>query len=249
MLALPASVAGYDRKLHVDGRVFAVLIFDFGLRERGLRAGAPKDRLLRFVDQPFLDEDGERAQNLRFVCGIQRQIWMLPIAQDAEPFELLALDVDELARECLRFLAHFQRRKPARFLHHLVFDRQSVAIPARHIRRAKAGHRFRFHHQILEDFVERRAHVHIAVGKRRAVVQHEQPAPRHAPFGFVRKARVSSHTFEHLRLARGEICLHRKIRLRQIQRVFVVLAHRGRATLPSAFGQRNAPANAVRILT
>ena len=30
---------------------------------------------------------------------------------------------------------------------------------------------------------------------------------------------------EHLRLARGEVRLHRKIRLRQIESIFVILAH------------------------
>ena len=86
---------------------------------------------------------------------------------------MLALDVDEFARERLRFLAHLQRRKPARFLHDLVFDRQSVAIPARHVGRAKAGHGFGFHDEILQDFVERSAHVNVAVRKGRTVMEDE----------------------------------------------------------------------------
>ncbi len=98
---------------------------------------------------------------------------MLPIAKDAEPLELLALDIDEFARKRFRFLAHFERRKAARFLHDLVFDRQSVAIPARHVGRAKAGHGFRFHDEILQDLVERGAHVDVAVGKGRTVVEDE----------------------------------------------------------------------------
>ena len=64
--------------------------------------------------------------------------------------------------------------KAARFLHDLELDRQPVAIPARHVGRAKAGHRFRFHDEILEDLVQRRAHVDVAVRERRAVVQDEQ---------------------------------------------------------------------------
>ena len=48
-----------------------------------------------------------------------------------------------------------------------------MAIPTRDVRRAFAEHRLRFHHEILEDFVERRAHVDVAVGKRRAVMQNE----------------------------------------------------------------------------
>ena len=57
---------------------------------------------------------------------------------------------------------------------HFVFDRKAVTIPARDVRRALAEHRLRFHHEILENFVERSAHVHIAVGEWRAVMQNEQ---------------------------------------------------------------------------
>ena len=38
---------------------------------------------------------------------------MLPIAEDPEPLELLALNADKLTRERFRFLAHLQRRKSA----------------------------------------------------------------------------------------------------------------------------------------
>ena len=33
---------------------------------------------------------------------------------------------------------------------------------------------------------------------------------------------------EQLRLARGQVCLHREIRFRQVERLFVILAHRER---------------------
>ena len=74
----------HDRKFDVNGGVVAVLIFHFGFSEGGLRAGAPEDRLLRLVHQAFLNENRERAQNLRFVFGIHCQVWIFPIAEDAE---------------------------------------------------------------------------------------------------------------------------------------------------------------------
>src|SRR4051794_22026799 len=98
---------------------------------------------------------------------------MLPVSENAEPFELPALDVDKLARERLRFLPDFERRKPSGFLHDLVFDRQAVAVPSRQIWRAKTRHAFRFYDEVLQDLVERRAHVDVAVRERRAVVQNE----------------------------------------------------------------------------
>src|SRR2546423_1078155 len=113
------------------------------------------------------------AKDLGLGSGIQGQIRILPFAEDAEPLELLALNVDKLSRERFRSLPHFERRKAARFFHDLVFDRQPVAIPARQIRRAKTSHRLRFHHQVFENLVQRRAHVNIAVRERRAVVKNE----------------------------------------------------------------------------
>ncbi len=150
------------------------MVFNLGDRERGLRAGAPEDRLFRFVNEALLDENGERLQDLRLVSRVEREIGILPVAEHAEALKLPALDLDEAARKGLRALPHFHRREAARFLDHLVFDREPVAVPARHVGRAKAEHGLRFHHQILEDLVQRRAHVDIAIRERRAVVQDEQ---------------------------------------------------------------------------
>ena len=158
---------------------------------------------------------------------------------------MLALDVDKLARERFRFLAHFERRKAARFLHDFVFDRQSVAIPARHIRRAKAGHRFRFHDEILEDFVERGAHVDVAIGERRPVMQDEELRLGARRLNPLVEPRLLPR-LEHLRLARGEVCLHRKIRFRQVERLLVILAHArsGEANIhPRKSNARAAPAS------
>ena len=70
-----------------------------------------KTGFIAFVNEALLDEDREGAQDLRFVARIEREIGMLPVAEDAEPLELLALDIDEFARERLGSLAHFQRRQ------------------------------------------------------------------------------------------------------------------------------------------
>ena len=138
-----------DRKLNVNGRVITFLVFHFGFSQRSLSAGAPKNRLLRLVNQTFLYEHGKRAKDLRFVFGIHRQVGTLPVAEYAQPFELLALDVDVFAGELFAFLADFQRRKLARFLDDFVFDWQAVTIPAGNVRRALAQHRLRFHDEIF----------------------------------------------------------------------------------------------------
>ena len=215
------EVAARNRKFHIDRGVMAVLVFHFRFGQRRLRPGAPEDRLQAFVNEAFFDKDREGAQNLRFIGGVERQIGMLPIAEDAEPLELLALDIDELAGKGLGFLAHFERREAARFLHHLVFDRQPVAIPTGHIGRAKARHRLRFHHEILEDFVQGGPHVHVAVGKRRTVVKDEffcaLPLRANLPVQIHRRP-----SRERFRLAGRQICLHREPRAGQVESVLPV---------------------------
>jgi hypothetical protein len=137
---------------------------------------------------------------------------------------LLALDVDKFSRERLRSLPHFEGRKAARFLHDLVFDRQPVAVPPRHIRRAKTSHRFRFHDEIFQDLVQRRPHVDVAVRERRAIMKNEQFRALARLLDLVIKIRRLP-TLEHLRLARRQARLHREIRFRQVERVLVILAH------------------------
>ena len=58
----------------------------------------------------------------------------------------------------------------------LVFDRQAVAVPARHVRRIEARHRLGAEDDVLEDLVQRVADVDVAVGIGGAVVQDEARA-------------------------------------------------------------------------
>src|SRR5437763_865081 len=163
---------------------------------------------------------------------------MLPITEHTEAFELLALKVDILQRESFGSSPHLEWRKVARLFHDFVFNRQSVAIPARHVRRALTEHRLRFHDEIFENLIERGAHVDIAVGKRRAVVQHEQFTIFARRLNLLIKVGVVP-LLEQLRLARPQIRLHWKIRAREINRVFVILAHPRRGYLASASRQIN----------
>ncbi len=105
---------------------------------------------------------------------------MCPIAEDAEPLELLALHADEMARGRLALFADLDRvgLRRAEFLHHLVLDGQAVAIPAGHERRVVAAHVLVFQDDVLEHHVERVAHVGVAVGEGRAVVEDERVSRR-----------------------------------------------------------------------
>src|ERR1043166_708591 len=55
----------------------------------------------------------------------------------------------------------------------LPFDRQAVAVPARHVVGIEAEHLLRARHHVFEDFVERGADVDVAVGIGRPVVKDE----------------------------------------------------------------------------
>src|SRR5205807_3848210 len=186
----------------------------------------------------FLYEHSNRAKNLRFVFGIHRQIWIFPIAENAEPLELLALDAYEFSRKRFGFFPDLQRRKRPRFLYHFVFDWKAVTVPARDVRRVLAQHRLRFHDAIFSIFIGRGAHVDIAVGERRTIRQDKQFSILSRFLNLPVQVRLLPGP-EHLRLARGKVRLHRKFCPREVQSVFVVLAHCRHATLTSVNWRSN----------
>ena len=73
----------------------------------------------------------------------------------------------------------------------------------------------------------------VAIGKGRAIMQNKQFSTLSRFLNLLVKARLLP-CLEHLRLARGKVRLHRKIRARQVQGFFVILTHCGHATLTFA---------------
>ena len=121
-----------------------------------------------------------------------------------------------------------------------VLDRQAVAVPAGHVLRVEAGQLPRLDDHVLEHLVDGVAHVDLAVGVGRAVVQHEQ---RRAV------ARVAQLLVQALfvpvldpaRLALGQVAAHRERRVGQVQRGAVV----GLGGLGSHDGRQRAGAEAA----
>src|SRR5436305_14747309 len=66
---LLSEFTAYDREPNVNCGVIALLVFHFCFCQRGLRASAPKDRLLGLVNQAFFHENGECTQNLWSAFG------------------------------------------------------------------------------------------------------------------------------------------------------------------------------------
>ena len=201
-----------------------VLIFHFGFRESGLGTVGPLDRFLRLIDAAFLDERREGADDIGLVVGVESEVRIVPITKDAEAFERVALGIDPSASEGFAAAADFGGLDVAGIvaLHHLEFDGQPVAIPTRDIGRFEARHGFGFHHEVLENLVQASAHVDVAIGKGRAVMEDEA----RGAFGLTLGDNSGIETFriplfESSRLPDRQVSLHGEICLGQEQGVFV----------------------------
>ena len=75
-----------------------ILIFDLGFRQGRLIERAPEDGFQSFIDAALFDERPELAKDRRLILGIQGEIRMVPIAEDAQPLKFVALDRDVLFR-------------------------------------------------------------------------------------------------------------------------------------------------------
>ena len=199
-----------------------ILVLDFGFRERRAAVDAPVHRLLAFVDEILRDEAAERARDRRLVLEVHRQVRRVPGAEDAEALELLAHRADEALRVRAARAAEIGDRHLTLLRTELAIDlqldRQPVAVVADDVRRVEAGHRSRLDDELLQDLVHRRAHVDVAVGVRRAVVQHElRRAVAALPNPSVKVHFPPAR--EHLRLARRQVRLHREVGARQVDGV------------------------------
>ena len=177
-------------------------------------------------DMTALDNTTQHPQLLRLEGRLHRQVRTIPVGENSQPFEVLALAVDLLPGVFATMRAERGRIQfdadLAVLLLDLQFDRQTVAVPARRERRAIAVQAHGLEDHVLEHLVHGMADVNIAIRVRRAVDKAKYRAiaglsldPLVELFGFTGRNPG--------RLAFGQIGLHREIGLRQVQRVLVVL--------------------------
>ena len=148
---------------------------------------------------------------------------MVPVPQHAEAAEGGLLDVDPLAGKFLGAAADFRGAEAAGFLDDFEFDGQAMAVPAGDVGRLEAGHGLRFEHKVLDDFVEGGAHMDVAIGEGRAIVEEEPGRTLGLTAGL--DFLIETGAFpggETGRLAQDQVRLHGKVGLRQVDGVLVV---------------------------
>ena len=193
-----------------------VLIFDLGLGQRGLFDRGPHHRLGAAIELAALGELQQFADDRRLGVELHRQIRVGPVAHHPQPRELLALHRDPFLGIGAAFGAELRDRHVvlvqllgAIRLLDLPLDRQAVAVPAGHIGRVLAQQGLAADDDVLQHLVHGVAHVDVAVGVGRAVVQD----PALAPLTLLAQPVVHAQLVparQDRRLLGGEAGLHRE---------------------------------------
>ncbi len=226
-----------DRKLHPHSIARVILVFDLGFGERGLLHHAPHHRLGAAIERAVGRELHQLARDLGLGEIIHGGVAVIPVPDDAEPLEFLALHVEPMVGIGPAFAAerhHCGGIPEIRLLLalgavvlllDLPFDRQAVAVPARHVIGIEAEHLLALGHHVLEDLVQRMPDMDVAVGVRRPVMQHEFGAAGGRLAQFLVEADLVP-ALEDFRLALRQAGAHREFRLRQEQGLGIVVSFR-----------------------
>ena len=206
----------------VDGIGLFVLVLDFGLSQRGTAVETPVDRFQTLEYETLFDHLGQRADFARFVGKVHGFVRVVPVAQYTEAHEVGLLPFDLLTCIGTAALAgQVGRLILAKGGFHLVLNRQTVTVPARHIGSVETGQGLGTGDDVLENLVDRMTDVNAAIGIGRAVVQNKlRPT-----FALRAQLLIQANlvpALQNLRLALRQGGLHRKLGVRQIKRGFVI---------------------------
>ena len=195
-------------------------IFNFCFSQRSFAMRAPIHGLFALVDISLIGHSTKYANLLRFKAVMQSNVRIFPIAQHTQAFKILTLNIHPFQSEIVAFSAQSQHVQlvavQAQLLDAGVLDRHTVSIPARNIRSIEAAGIFIFYNDVLQNFIQRRAHVNLAVGIRRAVVQHKFRLAGMQRLLFIINV-VFLPEFQKVRFTLRQACAHRELGFRQIQ--------------------------------
>ena len=218
----------HDLERHVDLGRGDVFIFDFRFGQRSLFDRGPHDGLGAAIELAALRELQQFADDGRLGIELHGEVGVVPIAHDAQPLELVALHAHPFvgigaalgAELGGRHLVLVQLLLPI-FLLDLPFDRQAVAVPAGHIGRVLAQKTLGTHDDVLQHLVHRMAHMDVAIGVGRAIMQDEALTPR----PLFAQPVIKAHRLPLRRdggFLLGKARLHREVGLRQEDGGFIV---------------------------
>ena len=220
-----------DREPDPDGEGRMVVILDLRLGEAGLLHHRPHDGLRPLVERSVHQKLQQFADSHRLGFVGHGQIGTFPVAEDAEALEPVALHIDPVIGEVAAFLAEFLQRHLvlvlaglAVFLLDLPFDRQAVAVPARHVVGVEAQHLAGTVDHVLQDLVQRVSGVDVPVRIGRSVMQDELLPPLRA-FAQLSPDIHVVPPLQDLRFLLRQAGAHGKVGLRQEDGVLVVLGH------------------------
>ena len=210
---------------HIDRGRRVVIVFHLCLGQRRMAGAAPVNGLFGAHHAPGGHKLGQFVSRGRLIGGLHAHVGVFPVAEHAQALEFLALHVNPLGGVFTAELAHHMGRQFLflflEFLFDLVFDGQAVAVPAGHVARRIARHVAGFDDNVLENLVQRRAHMNVPVGVGRAVMQDVGSLAARS-FHHGGTGIDGFPLFEGFRLALGQIGFHRKGGLGQIQRFFII---------------------------
>ena len=225
----PRHRPAHDREPHCHRRAGMVVVLDLGLGQRRLLHRRPHHGAEPAIQRPVHQEAPDLAEDRRLARQIHGGIALRPVAQHAQPAELALLHAHPMLGIGAALGAEFQQRHRvlvllggAILLLDLPFDRQPVAVPARDVVGVIAAHLPGAVHHVLQDLVQRRADMQVAVRIRGAVMQDEaRPALLGAQLA------PDIHLLppgQHPRLLLRQVAAHRERRVRQEHRAAIVAA-------------------------
>ena len=215
----------YRVERDIDRRRGFVVILHFRFRQRGTAVYAPVHRFGAFMQVAITNDFAQRADDVGFGFEVHGQVRMRPVAQHAETDKVFTLAIDLLGGIFAALSAEFGSGKfltrLAVFLLHFQLDRQTVAVPARNVRRVIARQSFGLNDNVFQNLVYRVTNMNAAIRIRRAIMQNEG---FFAFFGCTNDAVqvIIGPTRQHSRFAFGEVATHREPCFRQIQGRFIV---------------------------
>ncbi len=172
-----------------------------------------------------VDDPRQGAHDICLETEIHGQVGIEPVSQYAHTDEFGTLAVylflGIIPAPGAKLVSTDFHPRLADFFLYIQLDRQAMAIPARHIRRIKAGQAAGLDNHVLQNFVDGVTQVQLTVRIGRAVVKDKFRSSGAGCPDLLVKAHLLP-LFQALRFPLGQAGLHREGRPGQVQRVFVV---------------------------